>query len=264
MGNRVPQLMGILNVTPDSFFDGGAYFSPEKAILRGRQLWEEGSDIIDIGGASSRPGASFVEEEEEIRRAIPIIEALSKIVPIPLSIDTNRPKVARMALEAGASFINDISGFTHPEMREIASHSNADLCVMHAQGTPSTMQINPSYPEGVVPHLMHFFEKQIKLLTDLGIKEERIILDPGIGFGKTVEHNISILKAIPEFKRFGLRVLIGASRKGFMRKILNKTSSELLPATLGIHTICMVSGADIIRVHDVKEHKDIISIYTHV
>lgn len=247
--------MGILNVTPDSFYNG---YSVEESIIKGKEIVSLGADILDVGGASARPGAAGVEEGEEIRRVVPVIKALRGMLPI--SIDTCKPGVARAAIEAGASLINDITGFTQPEMRALAAETGAEVCIMHMQGTPQTMQINPCYPEGVVEHIMSFFERQAGLLVRAGVAESRIILDPGIGFGKTVEHNVALLKAIPQFKSLGFRILIGASRKSFMAKILGKTTIELLPATLVMNTISLAAGADIIRVHDISEHRDAIDL----
>lgn len=252
------QIMGILNATPDSFFDKGAFFSVERAIQRALCMAEEGADIIDIGGESSSPGAPRVEESEEIRRVIPLIEALAP--QLSISIDTCKAKVAALAVEKGARLINDITGFSDPAMREVAASCNADLCLMHMQGTPATMQINPSYPEGVVEHILSFFEKRIETLIQSGIQESRIILDPGIGFGKTVAHNFLLLHAIDRFRGFGLRVLYGASRKSFIQKTVSKPAQETLAATLAIHGYCIAKGVDIIRVHDVKEHRDAINI----
>jgi dihydropteroate synthase len=258
------RLMGVLNATPDSFYEKGAYFSFEKAFEHGIKLWKDGADYLDIGGASSRPFAPFVDEEEELRRVIPLIEVLSKEISIPISIDTDKPKVAHKAVEKGARLINSIEGFTHPEMVEVAASCTADLCVMHMQGTPQTMQLNPSYPEGVISHLLAFFEKQIERLNKAGIHSNRIILDPGIGFGKTVEQNLTIIKELQQFKKFGLRILLGASRKSFMGKLLGKSTTELLPATLTIHTIVLLNGIDIVRVHDVREHRDAVDILRHL
>ncbi len=261
---RTFQLMGVLNVTPDSFYDGGMHYSLEKAIEHGLKMAQEGADIIDIGGASSRPFAPFVSEEEELNRVIPVIEALAKTISTPLSIDTDKSKVARKAVQSGVTLINCIRGFSDPEMLAVAAGCEADLCVMHMQGTPETMQINPSYPNGVVPEIMAFFEKQIELLTRAGIVPERIILDPGIGFGLTVEHTLEIFDHLKKFKKFGLRLLIGASRKSFLSKLLMKPATELLPATLAIHTMAICNGADIIRVHDVAEHRDIMNLLSHM
>ena len=256
----MPSIMGILNVTPDSFFDKGAYFSIEKAIERAKEMVQEGADILDVGGAPSGPKSIPTPEEVERERVIPVIEALASKLSITLSIDTEKPRIAKEAVDKGATLINDISGFQKPEMVEVAAQCNADLCLMHMQGTPQTMQIAPSYPEGVIPHILQFFEKQIETLIQAGVKPGRIILDPGIGFGKTVEQNLEILQNLAAFKKFGLRILIGASRKSFLSKILGKNSIDLLPATLAIHTISIIRGADIIRVHDVKEHRDVLSL----
>ena len=252
--------MGILNATPDSFFDKGAYFSIDAALQRALEICADGADLLDVGGESSRPGSIPVSDEEELRRVIPLIEALFEKISVPISIDSYKPEVVRQAVEKGAWLINDITGFQNPLMREIAASSKADLCLMHMQGTPQTMQINPTYGEGVITHILRFFETQIELLMREGIDRKRIILDPGIGFGKTLEHNLMILNSIGQFKSFGLRVLIGASRKSFMTKILGKPPKELLPATLAIHTMSMLSGANLIRVHDIKEHRDAIDV----
>jgi dihydropteroate synthase len=260
--NKRPLLIGILNATPDSFYS--AHSSLERAIERGVRIAQEGADIIDIGGESTRPDSLEVSEEEELRRVLPLIEALTALVSIPLSIDTRKAKVAKQALAKGAKLINDITGFCDPSMQELAAASDADICLMHMHGSPQTMQIDPHYPEGVVEHIMHFFERRIKELIHKGVKESRIILDPGIGFGKTVEHNFLILQSIDQFKSFGLRVLIGASRKWFIRKILNKPIEDTLAATLAVHSYCLFKGADVIRVHDVQEHRDAIDLIFHL
>ena len=253
-------LMGILNVTPDSFHENSRALNLDCAIARGLELCRQGADILDIGGESTRPGADPVEEDEELLRVIPLIQALSTQIPIPISIDTRRSSVAQAALEAGATFINDVTGLEDPAMREVVASASVDVCVMHMQGTPQTMQQNPFYPIGVVPNLLEWFEKRIHLLIQSGIKEKHIILDPGIGFGKTTEDNINILNHLYVFKSLGFRVLLGTSRKTFLRKILNKPTSELLPATLAINTLALLAKVDILRVHDVKEHRDIIDV----
>lgn len=255
-----PLLMGVLNVTPDSFFDHGAWFSSGKGIERGLQQVAEGADILDIGGASSRPGALPVATEEELRRTIPLIEALAPQIRVPISIDTENPVVAKRALEAGAQWINDVNGFQDPGMREVAASCSGDLCLMHRQGTSATMQINPCYPDGVIVEILRFFEMQIGLLIKEGVAESRIILDPGIGFGKSLEHNLIILRGISQIKTLGMRVLIGASRKAFLTKILGKPPGELLSPTLAVHAAAVLEGADIIRVHDVKEHRDVLDV----
>lgn len=264
MGKK-PKLMGILNITPDSFYEKSRAYSTLSAIKRGILLEAEGADIIDIGGFSSRPGAEIVSEEEEIKRVIPVILALKQEVKIPLSIDTMNPKVAAMALDSGCSYINDISGFSDSAMISTAKQTQANLILMHMQGIPKTMQINPHYPEGIIPHLINFFQKRIETLLKAGILENRIIIDPGVGFGKLPEHNIQILKSIDTFKSLGFPVLIGLSRKSFISKLIGKPCEELLFATIALNAAMITRKVDIIRVHDVKEHRDVIDIlHTHV
>ena len=249
------QLMGILNATPDSFYDQSRFFDLEAAIQRGVQISHEGADLIDIGGESTRPGATPVSLEEELRRVIPLIKELKSRVHIPLSIDTLKPQVALQALQAGADWINDVSGFRDCMMREIAGSSGARLCVMHMQGTPETMQLNPQYSTSIIDHIKTWFSNTLEKL-----KEEKIVLDPGIGFGKTVAHNLEIIHNLPELKRLGFPILIGVSRKSFMSKILNKPANELLAATLAINSIAVLSQVDFIRVHDIQAHRDVIDI----
>jgi dihydropteroate synthase len=256
---KTAKLMGILNVTPDSFFDKGSFFSLEKSVERALEI-EKYADILDIGGESTRPGASYIPEEEEKRRVLPLIQSLKGRLSIPICIDTYKPAVAREALLLGAQMINDITGFCAVEMQELAASCRADLCLMHMQKTPAVMQQSPEYREGVVEHLMHFFQERVDQLVKRGVKEERIILDPGIGFGKTLEHNREIFKAIGRFKSFGLRLLIGASRKKCVQQILGKSADETLAGTLSIHSYCLFQGVDIIRAHDVKEHRDLLNV----
>ena len=252
-------IMSILNITPDSFFEKSRAFSFKSALLRAQKLVEEGADILDIGGESTRPGAIKVSEEEEIKRTIPLIKEL-KNLNISISIDTYKPTVAKKALENGASFINDISGFRSAEMIKIAKEFDVDICAMHMQNTPQTMQKNPFYPNGAVNEIYYWFEKTAEKLIKAGIKKEKIILDPGIGFGKSVQDNLDIINNIPKFKSLDLKLLFGISRKSFMGKIVTKSCQDLLPATLIINTIILREGVDIIRVHDTKEHKDLIKI----
>lgn len=254
------RLMGILNVTPDSFFDKGRYFDHLLAIDRGKKIYQEGADIIDIGGESTRPGATPVETSEELQRVIPVVKALRSAVPIPISIDTRKAEVAAAAVEAGATLINDVSGFIDPAMQEIAASKEIDVCVMHMLGTPQTMQDKPIYPDGIISHLLEWFEAQVTRLTKRGIKESRIILDPGIGFGKTVDDNLKIIHNLPRLKALGFPLLLGISRKSFLSKILNKSALELLPATIAVNTLLIISKVDIIRVHDVPEHRAAIDV----
>ena len=254
------KLMGILNVTEDSFYDKSNFFSFEKAVERGVQMYQEGADWIDIGGESSRPGAEAVPEEEELKRTIPVIKELTSLIPIPISIDTVKPRVAEAALDAGAMLINDISGFRHPGMIRLARDRDAHICVMHMLGTPSTMQCNPYYPGGVVNDLLTWFQEKVENLLSAGIKREKIILDPGIGFGKTVADNLQILHNLQRFKAMGFPLLIGLSRKSFMSKIIHKSAAELLPTTIAMNTVALMANIDIIRVHDVSVHRDVVDM----
>lgn len=256
------ELMAILNITPNSFYTGVS--GVEQAIAKGVELVREGANLIDIGGEPSWPGAPDVDEQSELDRVIPVIKGLKAQVKVPLSVDTCKPKVAAQAVEAGATILNDITGFGNTEMQDVALSTQADLCVMHMQGTPQTMQLNPSYPEGVVEHLLRWFEKRIDLLLQKGIRKERIIIDPGIGFGKTVDHNLQIIQNLPKLKTMGFRLLLGTSRKSFMGKILNKKAIDLLPATLAINSYLVMGKVDIIRVHDVKEHRDVIDLLSRL
>lgn len=251
------KIMGILNVTPDSYYENNRFLHIERAAAFALQMEAEGADILDIGGESSRPGANPVSEQEELERVIPVIELIQGKINIPISIDTIKPSVAIAAIKAGASFINDISGFENPEMIEVAIGNDLNICVMHMQGTPQTMQIKPHYEVGIIPHLLQWFETKVNSLIRLGIKSEKIIIDPGIGFGKTVADNLEIIHNLPQLKRLGFPVLLGSSRKSFLSKILNKPTRELLAATLAINTLAIASQVDIIRVHDVKEHRDV-------
>ncbi len=255
-----PKLMGILNVTPDSFYDKGQYQDSDDAIRRGITMYQQGADIIDIGGESTRPGAAHTEENEELKRVIPVIKGLKEKVPVPLSIDTMKPRVAEEAIKAGANWINDVTGFAHPDMRALAASSGAKICIMHMLGSPRMMQRNPHYAEGIILSLLKYFEEQIEKLLQSGVKEEQITLDPGIGFGKTVDDNIKILHNIQAVKSLGFPVLLGISRKSFMGTILNKPAKSLLTATLAVNTLALAEYVDVIRVHDIAEHRDVIDI----
>lgn len=252
--------MGILNVTPDSFYDQGQFFDVDKAIAHGKLLYSQGADIIDIGGESTRPAAQAVSAEIELKRVLPILEALHAELPVQLSIDTMKAKVAASAIEKGATLINDVSGFVDPEMRALAASSRADICVMHMQGRPENMQQNPYYEEGIVPFLLKWFEERLELLIQSGVKESQIILDPGIGFGKTVADNLEIIQNLHRFKAIGFPLLLGVSRKSFMGKIVNKPSNALLLETIAINTVAAQCGVDILRVHDVREHRDVLML----
>lgn len=245
--------MGILNVTPDSFSDGGAYLNTDKAVERGLRMPKEGADIIDIGGESTRPGSEPVSTEEEIRRTVPVIKALAKKVRIPISIDTYKAEVAKAALEAGASMVNDISGLRlDTDMPKVVAEYDVPVVMMHIKGNPKTMQENPFY-EALIPEIIDYLRISIRLALKFGIKEDRIILDPGIGFGKTLEHNLEILNNLPLFTQLQKPIMVGVSRKAFIGKLLgNIAPHERLEGTAAAVAVSIIKGANIVRVHDVK------------
>jgi len=244
--------MGIVNVTPDSFYDGGRYFGVEAAVQHALDLVAEGADLLDIGGESTRPGAEPVPQDEEMRRVLPVIEALLPQVKIPLSIDTVKPAVARAAVRAGASIINDIAANRQdPEMWEVAAETGAGYVAMHMQGTPATMQQHPHYDD-VVAEVDQFFGGVLERLQQAGVRPEQVALDVGIGFGKTVEHNLQLLAALRQFKRWRRPLLLGVSRKSFIGKLLGAEPQERLPASLACACWAVAQGVDIIRAHDVR------------
>lgn len=246
-------VMGVLNVTPDSFYDGGRYAEIESAVGRALQMAEEGADIIDIGGESTRPGSQPVPQEEELRRVLPVIEAVRARVDVPISIDTTKSRVAEGALQAGACMVNDISGLGFdPRMAEVVAQAGALCCIMHIQGTPQTMQKNPQYTD-VVRDISAYFEERLALAERAGIPRRNVWLDPGIGFGKTVEHNLQILRRLREFTAFGLPILIGTSRKSFIGKVLgNLPPEDRLEGTAATVAVAILNGANAVRVHDVQ------------
>lgn len=252
-----PALMGILNVTPDSFSDGGLFLNQEAAVARVEEMIAEGADMIDIGGESTRPGSKPIPAEEELRHILPVIEALASKVHMPLSIDTTKPEVAEECLKHGVRILNDISGLRNERMIGVAAQHDATVIIMHMQGTPETMQINPQYAD-VVAEIKQYLAAQAEKAKRAGIKN--IIIDPGIGFGKTVEHNLTIIKHLAEFKELGYPLLVGTSRKGFIGKILNRETKDRLAGTLATVAACILNGADIIRAHDIKECGDAVKI----
>jgi len=244
--------MGILNVTPDSFSDGGMYIEKERAIEHAREMVAQGADIIDVGGESTRPGAQPVPLEEEVNRVMPVIEALSRELDVPISVDTYKAAVAEMALERGAVMINDISGLRFsPHMIDVVARYKPWVVVMHMKGTPRDMQKAPSY-EDVIGEIEGFFEERLGYLESHGISREKVILDPGIGFGKRVEDNLAILKNIDKFLHFGCPIMVGPSRKSFIGNVLNLPVEERLEGTLAAVSIAVFQGAQIVRVHDVQ------------
>ncbi len=255
--SRLPALMGILNVTPDSFSDGGRFSTMDAAVDRALRMAAEGADIIDIGGESTRPGAEPVSLDEELHRTIPVIQQLATRLRVPMSIDTTKAEVARQALDAGAEIVNDISGLTHDrEMLEVCRRADAGICVMHIQGTPQTMQQNPQY-RNVVSEVIEFLQQQVDRCLMAGIPPERMCVDPGIGFGKTADHNLKLLSAVPEIQQALQRpVLIGHSRKRFLSKILGRTVEEQSAGTIGVAVALAELGTDVLRVHDVLAVRD--------
>jgi len=247
-------IMGVLNITRDSFSDGGLYFDKSAAIKRAIQMVEEGADIIDIGGESTRPGAEPVAIEEELRRTIPVIEAVAKEINVPISIDTYKSEVAEKALAAGASIVNDISGLRFdPEMAKVVSDYKVPVVIMHIKGRPKDMQQNPVY-EALVPEIMDYLREGIRLAKESGVLEDKIIIDPGIGFGKTFNQNLEIINNLHEFTLLEKPILIGPSRKAFIGKILgNVSETDRLEGTSAAVAISIMNGANIIRVHDIKE-----------
>lgn len=257
-------IMAILNVTQDSFYDGGKYLLLDDAVRYAEQLVKEGADIIDIGGESTRPGSEPVSLDEEIKRVIPVIEKLAESVDIPISIDTQKAEVARQALEFGASMVNDVSAMrTDPEMVSVVKGYDVPIVLMHMKGNPKDMQENPYYSD-VISELKGFFKERINWAKANGVKEENIILDPGIGFGKLLEHNLEILRRLCEFKELGRPVLVGPSRKSFIGKILDKTPDERIWGTAGALAVAVMKGADIVRVHDVREMRDVANIVNRI
>jgi len=263
-GNNVlvidkPLVMGILNLTPDSFFDGGRYSNKEAWILQVDKMIREGASIIDLGAVSTRPGAKQVSEAEEMDRLLPAVELLAKKYPDTVfSVDTYRSKVAAFAAKAGAGMINDISGGSMDgDLIQTVAETGLPYILMHMQGIPSNMQSNPVY-EDVTNEISHFFERNLLNLNDSGIFQ--VIIDPGFGFGKSIEHNFKVLHELSVFKQYGFPILVGISRKSMIYKLLEITPEEALPATSALHLAAILNGADILRVHDVKEAMQVVRL----
>jgi dihydropteroate synthase len=251
-------LMGVINVTPDSFSDGGKFLDGDKAIEHGLKMAADGAAIIDVGPESTRPGAKPVPPNEQIRRAIPVIEKLAKKIKVCISIDTTNYEVAKAALDAGAAMINDITALADERMAQLAGQCQVPVVLMHIQGTPRTMQIEPKYDD-VVAEVLTFLLDRAKQAAQFGIPKERIFIDPGIGFGKTVEHNLKLLANIDKFVKTGYRVLVGPSRKNFIGKLTGKENpADRAFGTAAAVALCAAAGVSILRVHDVAEMIDVI------
>lgn len=250
---RPALVMGIVNVTPDSFADGGQFFDAGKAVAHALELVAQGAEILDVGGESTRPGAEPVSEAEELRRVIPVIAQLTRRVRVPVSIDTVKPAVAQAALVAGASLVNDVAANrTDDEMWRIVAEAGAGYICMHIQGTPQTMQSEPHYDD-VVREVGEFFAERLTRLTACGVAAEQVALDPGIGFGKSVAHNLQLLGAMESFTRFARPLVLGVSRKSFIGKIVAADVSQRLPGSLACASLAIEAGVQIIRAHDVAE-----------
>ena len=253
-------MMGVLNVTPDSFSDGGQFFDAEKAIEHGLKMAADGAAIIDVGGESTRPGSAPVSTERQIERVVPVIEEIHKKTDVPISIDTYNVEVAKAALEAGAALINDITALNNERMAELAAEHEVPIVLMHMQGSPATMQVEPKYKD-VVGEVLEFLLSRAERAKRFDIPKERIFIDPGIGFGKKLEHNLLLLKNIDKFVATSHRVLVGASRKSFIGKITGRENpAERIFGTAATVALCIAAGVSIVRVHDVAEMADVVKV----
>jgi dihydropteroate synthase len=254
--DRLPLLMGIVNVTPDSFSDGGKFFDPDQAVEQALRLVAEGADILDIGGESTRPYSEKVDIDEELRRVVPVLEALRGRIEIPISIDTSKAEVAKAAIKLGAEIINDVTGLTgDPSMLALAVTSKAGVCAMHMQGTPQTMQDVPHYDD-VVSEIGEYLAQRKAELLAAGVEFERICLDPGIGFGKSHQHNLTLMTNCWRFHELGCPLLVGHSRKGFLAKVIGDSERDRTAATAGSAISLSLQGVQVIRVHDMRAVKD--------
>jgi dihydropteroate synthase len=257
------KLMGVVNVTPDSFSDGGLYLDPEAAIAHGRELAAAGAEILDVGGESTRPGAAVVPEEEELGRVVPVIEGL-RDVGFRISIDTSKARVAAAALDAGAEIVNDVTALRgDPEMAELCAERGATVVLMHMRGDPRTMQDDPRYDD-VVIEVKGFLAERLEAATAAGIAEERVWLDPGIGFGKTGAHNMELLRRLGELHELGRPLVVGTSRKSFIGRVDGSAAGERLGGTIASSVIAAAEGADVLRVHDVAEMRQALAVTTAI
>jgi len=259
MGLSCPVVMGVINVTPDSFSDGGLHYGLDKALRRAQEMVGEGAGLIDIGGESTRPGARLVSVQEELDRVIPVVEAMVRQLPVPVSVDTSKVEVMREALRAGAGMINDVRALREPGALEALSKAGVTVCLMHMQGNPATMQNNPSY-ENVVVEVKNFLASRIQACETAGIERNRIVIDPGFGFGKTLAQNLYLLKKLGDFHELGVPLLVGLSRKSMLGAILDVPVTERLYGSLAAAVIAVWQGATIIRVHDVKATAQVLQI----
>lgn len=251
--------MGVLNVTPDSFSDAGRHIDCDRAIARAQAMIDEGADLIDIGGESTRPGAAPVAEDEELRRILPVLEAL-RSVAVPISVDTRRPRVMREALAAGASMVNDIEALGAPGALEAVAPSGCAVCLMHMQGHPATMQQTPRYAD-VVGEVKEFLRRRLDVCERAGIARNRLVIDPGFGFGKTLAHNVALFRHLGELAALDVPVLAGLSRKSMLAAILDRPAADLAAASLAAALLAAQHGAKIVRVHDIRETRDALALW---
>ena len=256
---RRPLVCGVLNVTPDSFSDGGRFHSFDRAVERGRTLAAEGADLIDVGGESTRPGSRPPTLAEELDRVVPVVEALGRQVPVPLSVDTSRPEVMREAVAAGASMLNDVRALRSPGALEAAAELGVPVCLMHMQRSPESMQEDPRYRD-VVVEVRTFLAERMRACLDAGIRQEHLVVDPGFGFGKTLTHNVALLASLDAFTGLGVPVMVGLSRKSVLGQLTGRTVGDRLPGSLAAAIVAVQRGATLLRVHDVVATRDVLAV----
>ena len=256
---RRPLVCGVLNVTPDSFSDGGRFHSFDRAVERGRTLAAEGADLIDVGGESTRPGSRPPTLAEELDRVVPVVEALGRQVPVPLSVDTSRPEVMRAAVAAGASMVNDVRALRSPGALSAAAELGVPVCLMHMQRSPETMQEDPRYRD-VVVEVRTFLAERVRACLDAGIRQEHLVVDPGFGFGKTLTHNVALLASLDAFTGLGVPVMVGLSRKSVLGQLTGRTVGDRLPGSLAAALVAVQRGASVLRVHDVAATRDVLAV----
>jgi dihydropteroate synthase len=256
--------MGILNVTPDSFYDGGLFSSVEQAVRHARRMVDEGAHLIDVGGESTRPGATPVDADEEIRRVVPVIRALADAdIPVPVSIDTSKPEVMKAAVAAGAGLINDVRALRVPGALDAAAEMGVPVCLMHMQGQPQTMQARPSYKD-VVSEVVEFLRRRVDEAVAAGIPRSRLLIDPGFGFGKTVEHNLVLLRRLSDLRSLGLPILVGLSRKSMIGALLGTPPADRLADSVALALMALREGASMVRVHDIRPTCDALRLFEAV
>ncbi len=259
-----PAIMGILNVTPDSFYDGGLFSSVEQAVRHARRMVDEGAHLIDVGGESTRPGATPVDADEEIRRVVPVIRALADAdIPVPVSIDTSKPEVMKAAVAAGAGLINDVRALRVPGALDAAAEMGVPVCLMHMQGQPQTMQARPSYKD-VVSEVVEFLRRRVDEAVAAGIPRSRLLIDPGFGFGKTVEHNLVLLRRLSDLRSLGLPILVGLSRKSMIGALLGTPPADRLADSVALALMALREGASMVRVHDIRPTCDALRLFEAV